>query len=307
VAGLEARAFQRFYHRCLQRLLWARGRDRYVGKSPHFLGKIDDLRRAYPDAHFIYLLRSPYESIPSALSMITTMWRLATPRPPTAAAIETIYRALCELASHGDGCAAVVAGWRGDDGPVRGADRQPARPRRSAVRALRVAAQRRLRRAAGARRALAARLEQQPPLRRRAVRFDGAAHSRGLRVSLSIAMGSTATASTVPARGRAVGRAVTNAAYIGFIVAGIGVGATIFVIGWRAEGRRIDARVAALMVAATASGVIGARLYALVRAGLAVGSGCDAGGRVSPAGRRGGLLDRVRHLSRVFLADVPAA
>jgi len=94
--------FQRFYHRCLQRLLWARGRDRYVGKSPHFLGKIDDLRRAYPDAHFIYLLRSPYESIPSALSMITTMWRLATPRPPTAAVTETIYRALCELASHGD-------------------------------------------------------------------------------------------------------------------------------------------------------------------------------------------------------------
>ena len=49
----EARYFQRFYHRCLQRLLWARGRDRYVGRATSS-GQIDDLRRAYPDAHFIY-------------------------------------------------------------------------------------------------------------------------------------------------------------------------------------------------------------------------------------------------------------
>jgi omega-hydroxy-beta-dihydromenaquinone-9 sulfotransferase len=94
--------FGRWYHRCVQRLLWTHGCDRYVGKSPHFLGKIDDLYRWYPAARFIYLVRSPYESVASALSMITTMWRLATQRPPSPAAIETIYRALLDLARYGD-------------------------------------------------------------------------------------------------------------------------------------------------------------------------------------------------------------
>jgi prolipoprotein diacylglyceryltransferase len=103
-----------------------------------------------------------------------------------------------------------------------------------------------------------------------------------------------------------VGRAVTNAAYIGYIVAGIGVGATIFVIGWRAEGRRIDARVAALMVAATASGVIGARLYALVEQGSrwALAATLEGGFRL-PGGVVGLLVGFVI-CRRVFLADVPA-
>lgn len=94
--------FGRFYHRCVQRLLWARQSTRYVSKSPHFLGKIDDLRRWYPDARFVYLLRSPYEWVPSALSMITAMWRVATKRVASAAVLEPIYQALVELARHGE-------------------------------------------------------------------------------------------------------------------------------------------------------------------------------------------------------------
>jgi hypothetical protein len=94
--------FGRFYHRCVQRLLWSRRATRYVSKSPHFLGKIADLRRWYPDARFIYLVRSPHEAIPSALSMITTMWRAGTRRPPSPDALEANYRALVDLAAHGD-------------------------------------------------------------------------------------------------------------------------------------------------------------------------------------------------------------
>ena len=94
--------FARYYHRCIQRLLWARASTRYVGKSPHFLGKIADLWRWYPDARFVYLIRSPYQSIPSALSMITTIWRLSVAGPPSAQALEASYRALLELARHGD-------------------------------------------------------------------------------------------------------------------------------------------------------------------------------------------------------------
>jgi hypothetical protein len=94
--------FGRFYHRCIQRLLWSRQRTRFVSKSPHFLGKIADLRRWYPDARFVHLIRSPYESIPSALSMISTIWRLATHRPPSPDALETTYRALTDLMQYGE-------------------------------------------------------------------------------------------------------------------------------------------------------------------------------------------------------------
>jgi phosphatidylglycerol:prolipoprotein diacylglycerol transferase len=60
---------------------------------------------------------------------------------------------------------------------------------------------------------------------------------------------------------------VTNAAYVGFIGAGIAVGAAVFVIGWRGAGRRCDARMAVLMLAVTVSGLIAARLYAVVEQG----------------------------------------
>lgn len=93
--------FGRFYHGCVQRLLWARGASRYASKSPHFLGKVDDLRAWYPDARFVYLLRSPFEAVPSYLSMMTAFWRLTCRRAPSPAAIETAYRALLDLARHG--------------------------------------------------------------------------------------------------------------------------------------------------------------------------------------------------------------
>jgi hypothetical protein len=92
----------RFYHRSLQRLLWDTGQQRYVGKSPHFLGKIDDLHWQYPDACFVYTLRSPYQCIPSALSMITTMWKIGFKGPPPASAIREIYRDLVALWLYGD-------------------------------------------------------------------------------------------------------------------------------------------------------------------------------------------------------------
>jgi len=101
--------FGQFYQRCLQRLLWARQVERYVGKSPHFLGKIDDLLRWFPDARFVYLVRSPEEWLPSALSMITTFWTLGTARPPSREALETIYRALRDLALRGDDMLARLA------------------------------------------------------------------------------------------------------------------------------------------------------------------------------------------------------
>ena len=95
--------FGAFFHRCIQRLLWDRGAERYVSKSPHFVGKIDDLVRWYPDARFVYLVRSPFETIPSALSMCRGLWALAAPgRAPDDAAMESVYRGLVALYHRAD-------------------------------------------------------------------------------------------------------------------------------------------------------------------------------------------------------------
>lgn len=95
--------FGAFLHGCIQRLLWSRGSSRYVSKSPHFAGKIDDLRRWYPDARFVYLVRSPLETIPSALSMVCGLWALSAPgRRPTAEALESVYRGLVALYRQAD-------------------------------------------------------------------------------------------------------------------------------------------------------------------------------------------------------------
>ncbi|HYD48488.1 MAG TPA: sulfotransferase [Terriglobales bacterium] len=98
----------RFYHQALQRLLFDLGRTRYVGKSPHFLGKVNDLLRQYPDALFVYAVRSPYECIPSALSFITTFWKIAFPETPPDGAVRQLYDDLVALWCHGDECLADV-------------------------------------------------------------------------------------------------------------------------------------------------------------------------------------------------------
>lgn len=93
-----------FLHACIQRLLWARGASRYVSKSPHFSGRIPELLRAYPDARFVYLVRSPLEAVPSALSMARTMWAQSLRgAPEPAGATLAMYRTLVGLYAEASG------------------------------------------------------------------------------------------------------------------------------------------------------------------------------------------------------------
>jgi omega-hydroxy-beta-dihydromenaquinone-9 sulfotransferase len=46
-----------------------------VSKNPAFSQKVPALRRVFPDARFIYLVRNPLETIPSRLSLIRSIWR----------------------------------------------------------------------------------------------------------------------------------------------------------------------------------------------------------------------------------------
>jgi hypothetical protein len=87
----EKRRIMRFYRRCLQRHLFAHraesaARRHYLAKSPPSTPKIDTFYRWFPDARFIYLVRSPLQVIPSYLNLMEVQWRaMADPLKPWAA------------------------------------------------------------------------------------------------------------------------------------------------------------------------------------------------------------------------------
>ena len=62
-----------FYHNLLQRHLYAHGGDRILlSKNPSHSSKIAALMRTFPGAHFIKLVRNPFEAVPSMLDTMAT-------------------------------------------------------------------------------------------------------------------------------------------------------------------------------------------------------------------------------------------
>jgi hypothetical protein len=65
----------RFYRGCVQRQLYLHGGDRtLVSKNPAFVNKMRVLSQEFPDAKFIYLVRNPFETIPSLLKLLSSVW-----------------------------------------------------------------------------------------------------------------------------------------------------------------------------------------------------------------------------------------
>jgi hypothetical protein len=66
----------RFYRECVARQLYFHGGDRtLVSKNPSFVTKLQSLAQEFPDAKFVYLIRNPFETIPSLLKLMRTMWQ----------------------------------------------------------------------------------------------------------------------------------------------------------------------------------------------------------------------------------------
>lgn len=62
----------RYYKRCVQRHMFVFGRIRevrFLSKNPGFISKMDAVGDTFPDAALLYMLRSPYKTIPSTISM----------------------------------------------------------------------------------------------------------------------------------------------------------------------------------------------------------------------------------------------
>lgn len=69
-----------YYESTVQRHLYASGGDRrFINKNAFFAGRLRSVWQKFPDAQFIYLVRHPYEVVPSVLSMFSVPWKAHSP------------------------------------------------------------------------------------------------------------------------------------------------------------------------------------------------------------------------------------
>ena len=88
----------RFYRGCVQRQLYLNGAEKvHLSKNPTFCGKVESLIEAFPDARFVVCMRTPYDTIPSLLKLVTRNWKAAGCRPER---MEDSRRVLAEQSFH---------------------------------------------------------------------------------------------------------------------------------------------------------------------------------------------------------------
>lgn len=76
----------KYYLNTLKRMQYAIGRSKtFLMKSVMSSGRIEEILKAFPDARFIYLERSPLETIPSYISMFSAPWKFIAPNAPVSA------------------------------------------------------------------------------------------------------------------------------------------------------------------------------------------------------------------------------
>ena len=74
------RKLMRYYRSCLQRQLYANGPAQTVlSKATQSSGAVESLLEAFPDAKFITLIRHPYQSVASHVSVFYPVWRAHSP------------------------------------------------------------------------------------------------------------------------------------------------------------------------------------------------------------------------------------
>jgi len=66
----------RFYTSCIKRHLYCHGPHKhYLAKNTFSTARVATILRAFPDAHIVCHVRSPYQSIPSIMSLAAFYWR----------------------------------------------------------------------------------------------------------------------------------------------------------------------------------------------------------------------------------------
>lgn len=71
----ERRRIMAFYKKCVQRHLYVFGKERcFLSKNPTFTPMIRSLDHTFPDARFIWMVRSPFQVLPSFMSTLRAYW-----------------------------------------------------------------------------------------------------------------------------------------------------------------------------------------------------------------------------------------
>lgn len=83
VEDAARRAVMSDYASGIRRHLFAAGGGRtWLNKTVLLASRMDAVLDAFPDARFVYVVRTPYETVPSFVSMFTTYWRRFYPTLP---------------------------------------------------------------------------------------------------------------------------------------------------------------------------------------------------------------------------------
>ncbi len=69
------RKIMKHYRDCVKRHLYFYGRETILlSKNPAFVSKMRALADEFPDGKFVYLMRNPFETIPSLMSLLKSVW-----------------------------------------------------------------------------------------------------------------------------------------------------------------------------------------------------------------------------------------
>ncbi len=73
----ERSNIMRFYRRMIERFLFARGGNHHLlSKNPSLCPKIASIYETFPTAKIVYLVRNPFEMLPSTISWLGYTWRV---------------------------------------------------------------------------------------------------------------------------------------------------------------------------------------------------------------------------------------
>ena len=84
-----------YYRSCLQRHLYANGPDKtLLSKATQSCGTVDSLLEEFPDAKFVTIIRHPYRSLPSHVSLFVPVWQTHSPEITKNGAVSREYAQL---------------------------------------------------------------------------------------------------------------------------------------------------------------------------------------------------------------------
>jgi len=91
----QRRRLMRYYRSCLQRHLYANGPTRtLLSKATQSSGTVESLMAEFPDAKFITVIRHPYRSLASHVSLFVPVWQAHSPEITKDGPVSRAYSAL---------------------------------------------------------------------------------------------------------------------------------------------------------------------------------------------------------------------